>query len=491
MSDINGVMMQYFHWYTPADGTLWKQLIENAAALADSGITAVWLPPAFKGNSGADDVGYGVYDFFDLGEFDQKGSVRTKYGTRDEYLNAIRSAQAAKMQVYADIEINHKMGADFTEECKAIPFDQQNRNRPIGELQTIKAWTHFTFPGRKGKYSAFLWHWWHFNAADFNVLDDKKDTVYLFEGKSFDKCVDLERGNFDYLMGCDLDFSHPEVQKELYTWGEWYLETTGVDGFRFDAVKHVKSSFFPEWMNYLRKHSNRKLFAVGEYWSNQMAALRNFIKITRGGMMLFDPGLYYNFAYASVQGKDYNLQQIFDNTLVKEYPDLAVTFVCNHDAQPLRPLEPTVEAWFKPLAYALILLRRDGYPCVFSADYYGAEYKAAGKDGKEYEISMTSFKAIIDTFLSARKKFAWGDQVDYFDQPGCVGWVRKGDAAHPGGLAVLMSNGAAASKKMQTTNPGKRYIDITGSISESVTTNKDGWGTFRCNAGSVAVWIPK
>lgn len=82
MSEYNGVIMQYFHWYTPADGTLWKELEENASTLSDAGITAVWLPPAYKGVGGAEDVGYGVYDLFDLGEFEQKNSVRTKYGTR-------------------------------------------------------------------------------------------------------------------------------------------------------------------------------------------------------------------------------------------------------------------------------------------------------------------------------------------------------------------------------------------------------------------------
>ena len=79
-------MIQYFHWYSPADGDLWKQLAANARALAEAGITAVWLPPAYKGAAGGYDVGYGVYDLFDLGEFDQKGSVRTKYGTREELL---------------------------------------------------------------------------------------------------------------------------------------------------------------------------------------------------------------------------------------------------------------------------------------------------------------------------------------------------------------------------------------------------------------------
>jgi hypothetical protein len=44
----------------------------------------------------------------------------------------------------------------------------------------------------------------------------------------------------------------------------------------------------------------------------------------------------------------------------------------NHDTQPLQALESVVEPWFKPLAYAFILLRREGYPCLFLPDYEGA-----------------------------------------------------------------------------------------------------------------------
>ncbi len=43
------------------------------------------MPPAFKGTP---NDGYEVYDLFDLGEFDQKGTVRTKYGLKEEYLRA-------------------------------------------------------------------------------------------------------------------------------------------------------------------------------------------------------------------------------------------------------------------------------------------------------------------------------------------------------------------------------------------------------------------
>jgi alpha-amylase len=158
MMEHNGVMLQFFHWYTPADGSLWKKLRQEASVLADKGFTAVWMPPAYKGVGGANDVGYGVYDLFDLGEFEQKGTVRTKYGTRDEYLEAIKKAKSSGLHVYADVVFNHKLGADYPEEFKATPYDPENRNHPLGEMQTIKAWTHFSFPGRKNKYSELHWH---------------------------------------------------------------------------------------------------------------------------------------------------------------------------------------------------------------------------------------------------------------------------------------------------------------------------------------------
>ena len=79
---INKTMMQYFEWYLPNDGFWWKRCAAKAANLADLGITDVWLPPAYKGTT-QEDVGYGVYDMYDLGEFDQKGTIRTKYGTKE------------------------------------------------------------------------------------------------------------------------------------------------------------------------------------------------------------------------------------------------------------------------------------------------------------------------------------------------------------------------------------------------------------------------
>ena len=491
MSDHNGVMMQYFHWYMPDDGSLWNQLAEKAEELAKIGITALWLPPAYKGKAGGMDVGYGIYDLFDLGEFDQKGSVRTKYGTKDEYIRAIQVAQKAGISIYADVVFNHKLGGDQTEEMEATPFSMENRNKVIGEYQKIQAWTHFTFEGRKGKYSTMEWHWWHFDAIDYNAYNEGEDAVYLLKGKSFDTDVDQEKGNFDYLMGCDLDMQNSEVQGELKYWGEWNYDTTHVDGFRFDAVKHVSAGFFQEWLEHVRHHAKRDLFAVGEYWSYEVEALNNFIAVTEGKVDLFDAPLHYNFHVASQAGEDYDLSKIFENTLVQVQPTLAVTLVDNHDSQPLQSLESIVEDWFKPLAYALILLRREGYPCIFYADYYGAHYKNYGKDGNEYEIWIESHQWLLDKFLSVRQTYAYGEQIDYFDHPNTTGWTRLGDDEHSGGMAVVLSNGEDGRKWMNVGNPNSTYIDTTEHIDESGTTNDEGWAEFSCKGGSVSVWIGK
>jgi alpha-amylase len=485
MANLNGTMMQYFHWYAASDGSFWDEVNANSQDLADAGFTAMWLPPAYKGMSGGWDVGYGVYDLFDLGEFDQKGSVRTKYGTREQYLAAIKALQAKGIQVYGDVVLNHKMGGDTPETMKATPYPQYNRLQPKGGLQEIKSYTHFHFPGRQGKYSNFEWHWWHFDAVDYNEYDrDNRDTIYLLEGKQFDDYVALEKGNYAYLMGCDIDFQNDWVRGEITHWGKWYLDTTGVDGFRIDAIKHISSWFFPQWIDELEQHVGKDLFMVGEYWLPDIHSLHWYVDSVGGRMMVFDVPLHYNFHYASKAGGHYDMRRILDDTMMQQRPTHAVTFVENHDSQPLQALESVVESWFKPLAYAIILLRAEGYPCVFYADYYGAHYQDRG-----YEIWMDSHRWLIDKFLYARQRYSNGPQYDYFDHWNTVGWTRLGDTEHPQAMAVLMSDGPAGAKWMEVGQPNARFVDLTEHIQEPIYTNEWGWAEFRCNGGSVSVWV--
>jgi alpha-amylase len=490
-SSRNGVMFQAFHWYTEPKGNFWNDLASRAEELFKKGFTSVWIPPAYKGNSGGLDVGYAVYDMYDLGEFDQKGSVRTKYGTIGELKSATKKLRDCGVRVYLDVVLNHRIGGDEEEEILATPHSDDNRHQTLGETRNIRANTKFTFPGRGDKYSKFKWSSEHFTAVDFDLNNPDDHAVYLFAGKTFDEKVDLEKGSFDYLMGCDVDVKHHDVQHEIKSWGSWYYDTVGLDGVRFDAVKHVEAGFFPDWLRHLRNHSQQPIFAVGEYWSYHVDALHSFIEATGGDVHLFDAPLLRNFSNASRSGNSYDLRQMFDNALVKDQPSLAVTIVANHDTQPLQALENVVEAWFTPIAYALTLLRRDGYPCVFCADYDGAEYTDKGRDGFEHHIVIPSHRFLIDIFLDCRRDHAYGDQNDYFDHPNCCGWTRMGDSKHGGGMAVVISNGEAGVKRMSTGHPNVVYVDCTGHVTDRVTTDSEGFADFRCLGRSVSVWLPE
>jgi alpha-amylase len=486
----NGVMMQFFHWYTSADGTLWDEAGSRAKELACAGFTGVWLPPAYKGTGGANDVGYGVYDMYDLGEFKQKGSVRTKYGTRAQYLKAVQALQHAGLQVYADTVLNHRMGGDATELVRATPFPQDDRLRPKADPREIECYTRFGFPGRQRAYSSFEWSWRHFDAVDYDHRNpDEKHTVYLLDGKQFDDQVALENGNYSYLMGADLDFQSQEVRDEVTAWGKWYLDTTKVDGFRLDAVKHIAAWFFPEWLDAMERHAGRDLFVVAEYWSPEVDALDWYLDRLGGRITVFGVPLHYHFHYASRASGNYDMRRLLDDTLLQQRGRDIVSFVENHDSQPLQSLESVVEPWFKPLAYALILLRREGYPCVFYPDYYGALYEDYGHDGNRYPIVMPSHRFLIDKFLHARAHYAWGPQIDYLDHWNRVGWVRLGDDSHRKAMAVLMSDGQEGTKWMEVGRVNARFTDVTEHVKEPVVTNESGWGEFRCNGGSVSVWV--
>ena len=271
-------------------------------------------------------------------------------------------------------------------------------------------------------------------------------------------------------MGEDIDFSNPEVVKEIFTWTKWYLQTTHVDGFRMDAIKHIKASFMKDFITTLRKETKQELFSIGEYWSSHVESLNHYLEQVDASLSLFDVPLHYNFYQASHNNGNYDMRHIFDGTLVSCHPDKAITFVDNHDTQVGQSLQSWVQDWFKPLAYSLILFRNVGLPCVFYGSYYGIPEK-----------NVPSMRPWLDKFILARKFFAYGDERDYFDDYNILGFTRSGDSEHPdSGMAVILSDGPGGSKMM---NVGK-YLsncilyDITGNLKETVYVDKDGNGIF-------------
>lgn len=482
-ASINGTMFQYFEWYLPNDGTLWDKLGNDATNLKNLGVTAVWIPPAYKGSSQAD-VGYGTYDLYDLGEFNQKGTVRTKYGTKSQLISAVDKLHNNGIQVYGDVVLNHKMGADGTETVWAVEVNPSNRNQETSGDYQISAWTKFDFPGRGNTYSSFKWRWYHFDGVDWDQ-SRSLSRIYKLRGdyKGWDWEVDTENGNYDYLMGADVDMQHPDVVNELKNWGKWFTQTVKLDGYRLDAVKHIKFDFFNTWLDYQRQQSGKELFTVGEYWSDDLGKLQNYISKTGRRMSLFDVPLQRNFYNASNGGGYYDMRNIKSGTLISVDPTKAVTFVDNHDTEPGQSLQRFVQDWFKPLAYTFILTREEGYPCIFYGDYYGIPAKG-----------VSAKKVAIDKIMLARKNYAYGKQNDYLDHWDIIGWTREGDNEHANsGMAALITDGPGGSKWMYVGQKfiGKTFYDITGNRTDTVVINSSGWGEFKVNGGSYSIWVPK
>lgn len=408
------LMVQGFEWYLPYDGNHWQNLMSKITLWQHLGVTGIWLPPAYKGHRGIEDSGYGVYDMYDLGEFKQKGSIKTKYGSKDEFLQLVDYCNQKGIRIYHDIVFNHRLGADDFENISVYEVNTDNRDEVLRELK-LDVWSKFTFLGRNNTYSSFNWNASHFKGSD------AYDKIFLFKGKKWDQDVSLEYNNYDYLMGLDVDFNNEEVKQELFDWSKWYITLTKAKGIRLDAIKHIQAKFFNDWIPFVKRLGVEDI--VGEYWSGYDGELLGYLKLVEDQMKLFDVSLHYNLYDASLY-EDYDLRTIFDNTLLQQRPELAVTFVDNHDTQLGQALESFIKPWFKPMAYALLLLRPYGTPCVFYVDLEELPF--------------------VKEFMSYRKKYVTNEIEDYFLHPNCIGWIC-------GDLLVVMSNKGKATMEFKVT----------------------------------------
>ncbi|KAI0049816.1 glycoside hydrolase family 13 protein [Auriscalpium vulgare] len=486
----NPTMLQFFTWDSlHPHVSWWKHFEAEVPSLADMGITQVWLPPPNKATH-RNGQGYDAYDLWDLGEFEQKGTRDTRWGSKDELLSAIATAKSHGIEVLIDAVLNHKMGGDRVETFRAVPVDPENRTKDLGPEKEVQGWTAFDFTGRFGKYSGLRWSHDHFTGLDWDH-QTRQHGVYRIVSKrrkGWSRNVDKELGNYDYLLGVDIDHSHPEVRKDMLTWGSWVLEQTGGSGFRLDAIKHIDRKFLLEWITTIRQQPGRsQAFMVAEYWSANVKLVLLYLRAFNGQTSFFDVPLHFNLHNASKPNSRFDLRTIIDGSVLKYRPYDAVTFVDNHDTQIGQSLESWVNASFKLQAYALILLRGEGHPCVFYGDLY------PNRECYDEEIARR-----LRRLLRVRKESAYGALDDYLEREHCIGFVRRGDASHSGCVVVLSRKSDGVSGQAPYTirmNVGKNHVNALYrgiyEPSEPVTTSAEGWGAFSCPPGSLQVWVPE
>lgn len=442
---VNGVMLEGFYWNTPIttpNGSWWATLQAQAPEIAQAGITAVWLPPPYKGAGGQQDVGYGVYDRYDLGEFNQKGAVATRYGTLAELQSAIAAFHQQHVQVYADIVMNHMMGADLQDNF------QYNG-------QQFTTWTHFTFPGRGQTYSNYGWQFFNFNGW-------QKDANTWLQWNPWDFQPYANGDAYDNLMGCEIRYADANNCNELIKWGQWITSKLQLDGYRLDATPHILTSFINQWLDQVK--GNR--FAVSEAWMAHIEDMQAYAQATGGRTSLFDFPLHNLFA--QVLNSSGDIRQLRFAGFTEVNGPLSVSFVDNHDTD--QGNSPVIKD--KILAYAYILMRDKGYPCIFYKDYY------------VYGLSQQ-----IKQLIQLRQAHAYGASKEYNeDDPNVYIYSRAGDGAHTGLLLILDDN-AGETKQITTPWPKAVLRDATGNQPATIGTDANGVGVFPVSGHSYGVWV--
>jgi alpha-amylase len=282
-------------------------------------------------------------------------------------------------------------------------------------------------------------------------------------------------------MFSDLDYAHPEVQADVKNWGVWVAKQLGLNGFRFDAIKHYSEQFLHDFLTNLEHQLGHELFYVGEFWKTSADDLLGYLGRFHHKLTLFDAPLVERFHDLSTTERA-DLRSVWDGSLVKAEPYNAVTLVANHDTQPSQALAIYIADWFVPLAYALILLRTDGYPCV----WYGHLYGIKGGVPNNWQGPAAGGK--VPDMVLARKLYAYGELNDYFNQPNLVGWVRRGTWDRPNGCAVVLSNAEIGQLTMFVGNEhkGEVWTDILEWEKGEVHIGDDGKGKCDTNVSDHA-----
>jgi alpha-amylase len=442
-----GVIMQAFYWDCPRidekEYEWWNHVKGEILSLKTAGFTALWLPPASKAaNLNEPSMGYDPYDYYDLGDLDQKGSIKTWFGSEDELLSLIRAAHDADMDVYADLVLNHNSGGDAEE---LNPIDNQTR------------WTKFS-----PKSNMFPRDYRYFHPSLYETWDQM----------TFGDMPDLCHRN-------------PAVYTQFIEYARWLLEEIGFDGFRYDCVKG-----YGGWMvraiqelRALRNNKPIRPFGVGECWDSDRE-ISDWLDETNAWsdnrVGAFDFPLRYRLKdLCDTFG--YSLRNLVDGgTLMKDRPLEAVTFVENHDIVRDNPIVND-----KMLAYAFILTH-EGYPCVFWQDYYSW---GLGRSGEQNGIAA---------LVRVHEDHAGGETAVLHVDDNLYIMQRSGFGAQKGLILVMNNQGDAWNGTwVETQWKNTRFVPAAWCGKGDVVapreqwTKEDGWGEFYAPPRGYAVYLPQ
>jgi alpha-amylase len=256
---IKKVVLQGFWWdYKNNNFTnSWSNyLTELGPRLKSMGVDAVWIPPSYK-NQSPTWVGYGPMDHYDLGDKYQKGSptTATGMGTKDEFLRMIAVLHANGIEVIQDVVLNHVDGAGTTsgaggqdpEPVYSMASNSGYKNfryvcyaTPSVDESQDDYWT------RRGRWAKNYTNF-HPNPSNNCITGDICSPYFGpdidFTTNAFGPSTNVPATGAPSGYPAGRTYFNPAQNTDyMYNggteWIKWFKKQSGVDGFRWDAVKH-------------------------------------------------------------------------------------------------------------------------------------------------------------------------------------------------------------------------------------------------------------
>ena len=321
---------------------------DHLGYLKDLGVTALWLTPVVKNGDAEDYHGYGAVDFY---------AVDPHLGTLKEYAELVSAAHKQGIKVFFDAVPNH-----------VGPKHPWVSNPPLADWFHGTARHHLSssaaisgsFYGQPGDAGHDL----------FEALVDPHAPPRLSRN--------LTEGWFADVLP-DMNTENPLVVQYLLQNSIWWVESSGLDGFRVDTVPYVSREFWSRWHAGLRRIYPR-LATIGEVFHPEPSVTSFFVGgqkrydgIDTGLSTVFDYPLYFALRDVLLHGAPAGrIANVLRDDWLYMRPDELVTFFGNHDVPRFASAEGSSPAKLK-LAYGLTLTLR-GLPEL----YYGDEIAMAG-----------------------------------------------------------------------------------------------------------------
>ena len=242
------VMIQWFE-------TEWNEIYRRMPEVAEIGYDYIWIPPPTKGPTGLGtkwgNVGYSLYDRFDIGDVPQRGSWATRYGTRGDLRNMVNVAHYSDVKIIPDIIMNHNgNGPDFRSYPGMVPEDfhvqwEANHCNSLNYKRGPKMWEWYHSEG----YGGTMWQ------ELVNLIDVRTEPDDRFTGGNNTPDWNLVGGTsylrhvgqydrYPYYSVNQATYSNENASAMLGRWITWLGNAMDYDGMRLDAGKHVPREFF-------------------------------------------------------------------------------------------------------------------------------------------------------------------------------------------------------------------------------------------------------